>query len=75
MGNIIDQLPITPMGCMGNERGRVYRAYGILKPFMTELSLPLILLAWLSHFKKKKGIEGNKKEKTDQTRRNKARKN
>ena len=59
MENITGQLPITPMRSKGKERGRVDCAPGTIRPFM--IYFHHILLARLSHFRKK-GISGGDKE-------------
>ena len=41
MGDITSLLPITPMESKGKEKGKVYCAYGTLRPFMTELVVSL----------------------------------
>ena len=41
MGDAIGLLPITSTESKGNEKGRVYRAHGTLRPFMTELEVSI----------------------------------
>ena len=65
MWDITGLLPITPMERKAKERRGIYRAHGILRPFMTELVVsPSSSQQW----------EGRKEEKTDETKKNKARK-
>ena len=56
MGDITGLLPITPIESKGNEKGRVYHAHGILRPFMTELLVSLSSSQHGSYTLGKKGI-------------------
>ena len=56
MGDITGLLPIAPMESKGKEKGRVYCAHGILRPFITELVVSLSSSQHGSHTLGKKGI-------------------
>ena len=62
MGDITGLLSITFMESKGNEKGRIHRAYSILRLFMTELEVNLLSSLHSSHTSGKKGIvRGRKK--------------
>ena len=58
MGDITDLHFLTPIESKGNEKGRVYRTHGTLKPFMTELIVSLSSSQYGSHTLGKKGVVG-----------------
>ena len=58
MGDVIGLLPIIPMESKGNAKGRVCRAHGTLRLFMTELEVSLLSSRQGSHTLRKKWDSG-----------------